>query len=194
MAEEQRRREEAEQRRREEAEKETRRREEQKRFAVWGGAAGVVLLLLLALLWVLSARRRRDAVRVAQDRAATAEQEAADARRRTAPAPFDCVLTGSDGSGVALALNLRRDALGTPGGVVIGRDPVESSHVVVDSSVSRTHARVYARGEALHVEDLGSTNGTFLNGRRLAGNQAVRMRDGDELVLGALTLRVELRR
>ena len=204
-AEERRRREEAERERNEKQEEAevveqavgeaTQRMEEQKRFVLWSSAAGAALLLLLALFWVLSARRKRQAVRAAQDRAAAAEQEAAEARRRAAPAPapFDCVLTGRDGGGAVLALNLRRDALGTPGGVVIGRDPLGSSHVVVDESVSRTHARVYARGGALHVEDLGSTNGTFLNGRRLVEGQGVRMRDGDELVLGALTLRVELR-
>ena len=170
----------------------TQRMEEQKRFVLWSSAAGAALLLLLALFWVLSARRRRHAVRMAQVRAAAAEREAAEARRRAAPAPFDCVLTGRDGGGAVLALNLRRAALGAPGGAVIGRDPMESSHVVVDESVSRTHARVYARGGALHVEDLGSTNGTYLNGRRLVEGQGVRMRDGDELVVGALAFRVEV--
>ena len=171
----------------------TQRMEEQKRIVLWSSAAGAALLLLLALFWVLSARRKRQAVRMAQDRAAAAEREAAEARRRTAPAPFDCVLTGRDGGGAAVALNLRRDALGTSEGAVIGRDPMESSHVVADESVSRMHARVYAHGGVLHVEDLGSTNGTFVNGRRLVEGQGVRMRDGDELVLGALTLRVELK-
>ena len=171
----------------------TQRMEEQKRIVLWSSAAGAALLLLLALFWLLSARRKRQAVRLAQDRAAAAEREAAEARRRTASAPFDCVLTGRDGGGAAVALNLRRDALGTSEGAVIGRDPMESSHVVADESVSRTHARVYVHGGVLHVEDLGSTNGTFVNGRRLVEGQGVRMRDGDELVLGALTLRVELR-
>ena len=202
-AEERRRREEAERERNEKQEEAqvvgqavdvaTQRMEEQKRIVLWSSAAGAALLLLLALFWVLSARRKRQAVRMAQDRAAVAEREAAEARRRTAPAPFDCVLTGRDGGGAAVALNLRRDALGTSEGAVIGRDPMESSHVVADESVSRMHARVYAHGGALHVEDLGSTNGTFVNGRRLVEAQGVRLRDGDELVLGALTLRVELK-
>ena len=173
----------------------THRLEQQKRFILWSSAAGVALLLLLALFWVLSARRKRQAMRTAQERAAVAEQEAADARRRAAPAPapYDCVLTGSDGGGAVVALNVRRDALVAPGGAVIGRDPARSSHVVVDPSMSRAHARVYVHGEVLHVEDLGSTNGTFLNGRRLVQGQGEPAYDGDELVLGALTLRVELR-
>ena len=205
VAEEQRRREEAERQRNEKQEEAqvfeqavdeaTRRMEEQERFALWGGAGGAALLLLLSLFWVLSAQRKRQAIRTAQVRATEAEQEAAEARRREAPAPapFDCVLTGRDGGGAAIALNLRRDALVAPGGVVIGRDPARSSHVVVDPSMSRAHARVYARGGVLHVEDLGSTNGTFLNGHRLVEGQGELAYDGDELVLGALTLRVELR-
>ena len=202
-AEERRRREEAERQRNETQEEAdvvgqavdvaTQRMEEQKRIVLWSSAAVAALVLLLAFFWLLSARRKRQAVRMAQDRAAAAEREAAEARRRTASAPYDCVLTGRDGGGAAVALNLRRDALGTSEGAVIGRDPMESSHVVADESVSRTHARVYAHGGVLHVEDLGSTNGTFVNGRRLVEGQGVRMRDGDELVLGALTLRVELR-
>ena len=205
VAEEQRRREEAERQRNEKQEEAqvfeqavdeaTRRMEEQKRFALWGGAGGAALLLLLSLFWVLSAQRKRQAIRTAQVRATEAEQEAAEARRREAPAPapFDCVLTGRDGGGAAIALNLRRDALVASGGAVIGRDPARSSHVVVDPSMSRAHARVYVRDEVLHVEDLGSTNGTFLNGSRLVEGQGELAYDGDELVLGALTLRVELR-
>ena len=183
----------AEARGREEAQR--RSSEQLKRFALWGGTAAVVLLVLILLFWVLSARRKRQAIRSAQARAAVAEQEAVEAQQRAAPepAPFDCVLTGRDGGGTAHALNLRRDALGASGGAVIGRDPAGSSHVVVDPSVSRAHARVYAHGGVLHVEDLGSTNGTFLNGQRMAEGQGARVRDGDELVLGSVTFRVELR-
>ena len=174
-----------------------RRSEQVERFAQWGGAAGAALLVLILLFWALSARRKRRAIRSAQARAAVAEREAAEARQRAAAvpesAPFDCILTGRNVEGVALALNLRRDALGASGGAVIGRDPAESSHVVVDPGVSRAHARVYADGGVLHIEDLGSTNGTFLNEERLVEGRRMRVRDGDELALGSVTFRVELR-
>lgn len=56
--------------------------------------------------------------------------------------------------------------------------------------VSRRHAEIHHKGELLHVMDLGSTNGTFLNGFQLQPNQPRILRDGDELSLGQMTLLV----
>ena len=168
-AEEQRRREEAERQRNEKEEEAevfeqavdvaTRRMEQQKRFALWGGAAGVALLLLLAadLGAVGAPQAPGDAYGTGPCGGGRAGSGGGAAAAAPAPAPYDCVLTGRDGGGAVVALNLRRDALVAPGGAVIGRDPARSSHVVVDPSMSRAHARVYVRGGGLHVEDLGST-------------------------------------
>ncbi|MCA9938020.1 MAG: FHA domain-containing protein, partial [Anaerolineales bacterium] len=53
--------------------------------------------------------------------------------------------------------------------VTLGRDPV-SDIVVNDPEVSRLHARI-TRGETgCEIQDLGSTNGTFLDGKRLSGD------------------------
>ena len=49
------------------------------------------------------------------------------------------------------------------GELVIGRDP-ECKIQLSDSNVSRKHARVIFRNEEYHVEDLDSTNGTYVNG------------------------------
>jgi hypothetical protein len=71
----------------------------------------------------------------------------------------------------------------------IGRSD-ESEIVLVDASVSRAHAVLeITRGEAV-VRDLGSTNGTFLNGRRI---ERARLRDGDELRFGNTRMRFEAR-
>lgn len=57
--------------------------------------------------------------------------------------------------------------------------------------VSREHAAlVLAEEDALKIVDLNSTNGTFLNGHRLAAGQARILRDGDRLRLGSLELTV----
>ena len=76
------------------------------------------------------------------------------------------------------------------GPVVIGRSP--SSDVVVDEPfVSATHARLTLQGPALVLEDLGSTNGTMINGHLIG--QPVTLRDGDELQIGDTIMRVSRR-
>jgi hypothetical protein len=61
--------------------------------------------------------------------------------------------------------------------------------VVEDPSVSRTHLLLEQLGGTWFVEDLGSRNGTYLNGQRITGRRVVR--PGDELRLGVV--RVVLR-
>jgi pSer/pThr/pTyr-binding forkhead associated (FHA) protein len=57
-----------------------------------------------------------------------------------------------------------------------------------DTFVSQLHARVFRRDGELFVEDLGSTNGTYLNKKKIA--TAVGMRRGDKLQVGKTTLEV----
>jgi FHA domain len=58
-----------------------------------------------------------------------------------------------------------------------------------DTFVSQLHARVFRRDGQLYVEDLGSTNGTYLNRSKVAS--AVAMRRGDQLKIGKTTLEVQ---
>ncbi len=69
----------------------------------------------------------------------------------------------------------------------IGRSD-ENDIVLNDPSISRTHAAVEISGGGAMLRDLDSTNGTFLNGRRI---RAEALRDGDELQLGNTRLRFE---
>jgi pSer/pThr/pTyr-binding forkhead associated (FHA) protein len=57
-----------------------------------------------------------------------------------------------------------------------------------DSYVSQLHARVFTKDGTFHVEDLGSTNGTYLNTRKVTGPMAVKR--GDRLKIGATVLEV----
>lgn len=61
-----------------------------------------------------------------------------------------------------------------------------------DKGVSRHHARIVTSEEGLTICDLGSTNGTRLNGSRLAPNHAYRLRDGDQVECGALRMVVKI--
>ena len=73
--------------------------------------------------------------------------------------------------------------------IVIGRD--EQADLVISSpSVSRRHARILRRNEQYYVEDLGSSNGTFVNGQRV--QQSTPLNTGDDITLGqAIRLRFD---
>jgi pSer/pThr/pTyr-binding forkhead associated (FHA) protein len=60
----------------------------------------------------------------------------------------------------------------------------------VEKGVSRQHARIVFHDDELTIEDIGSVNGTFLNGRRIVPYQAVPLNDGDVVQLGTLVLQV----
>jgi pSer/pThr/pTyr-binding forkhead associated (FHA) protein len=81
--------------------------------------------------------------------------------------------------------------LDIPGPVCeIGRDPGASLRLEEDS-VSKHHARLTrSEGEGYEIEDLDSSNGTFVNGRRIHGRTA--LRPGDLIRLGAVILKLEV--
>lgn len=70
----------------------------------------------------------------------------------------------------------------------LGRD-VNNTIVVDDPFASGEHAALTFRGRAWYVEDLGSTNGTFVNGSRVDGVAPLGF--GDELQVGQVRLRLE---
>jgi len=70
----------------------------------------------------------------------------------------------------------------------LGRD-VNNAIVLEDPFVSSRHAVLSFRGRTWYVEDLGSTNGTYVNGIRIDG--AVPVGWGDELQVGGVRLRLE---
>ncbi|WP_199242778.1 adenylate/guanylate cyclase domain-containing protein [Vitiosangium sp. GDMCC 1.1324] len=66
----------------------------------------------------------------------------------------------------------------------LGRHPSNTLRLV-DREVSKEHATIERMGRDFILRDLGSSNGTFVNGRRVA---ELRLRDGDEIALGASKL------
>jgi predicted component of type VI protein secretion system len=65
--------------------------------------------------------------------------------------------------------------------ISIGRDSTNTI-VINDAEVSRRHARMDLRGAAYVIQDLGSTNGTFVNGARIRGIQV--LNSGDTVAFG----------
>lgn len=62
-----------------------------------------------------------------------------------------------------------------------------------DAKVSRRHARIRRHAGSYSIEDLGSTNGTYVNrGRRLLPGNAQALHDGDEVIVGKTFLRFQI--
>jgi hypothetical protein len=76
-----------------------------------------------------------------------------------------------------------------PAGATMGRSR-QCDVMVDDPNVSRTHAEVRPRGGSWVLTDLGSTNGSRLNGHRVEGTEV--LKPGDEIELGSTQLTFEL--
>jgi len=93
---------------------------------------------------------------------------------------------GSGGGSIVVVADDRRVSLGdTP--IVIGRAS-DADVRLTDTSVSRRHAELRRSGDSWVIVDLGSTNGTRVNG---AGVRERRLSDGDTIAVGDATLRFE---
>lgn len=74
-----------------------------------------------------------------------------------------------------------------PGENTIGRRS-ENKIVLTDSYVSGSHAEIAADDDGFWLTDMGSTNGTVLDGIKLEPNDRTALNDGDEIVFGQTTL------
>ncbi|NDH61013.1 MAG: adenylate/guanylate cyclase domain-containing protein [Alphaproteobacteria bacterium] len=98
---------------------------------------------------------------------------------------------GPDSAGHKHAFDVALDKLMNQSqGLVIGRSADQCELVVPHATVSRRHARLSLAGEALQVEDLGSTNGTAINGTVLRAGSPAAIHAGNKLRIGDVELLV----
>ncbi len=95
----------------------------------------------------------------------------------------------SSSAGALLLVGGRRLVL-APAGAVLGRSR-ECDVVLDDSGVSRRHAQIRPRDGGWTIEDLGSTNGLRVNGRRVTGSAPLNR--GDRIEMGSTEIAFELR-
>lgn len=69
-----------------------------------------------------------------------------------------------------------------------------TSYEAADKGVSRRHASIIRKDGSLYLVDMTSANGTFLNGQKLVPLQPRVLRDGDDIRLGHLTIRITFER
>jgi hypothetical protein len=160
----------------------------------WGAGIGVALVLVL----VVALRRPRERILHAVDSVSriikrSSGSQASGSQRREAPvnAKRGLVLSGAAANGKLVSFPLEVAALEGQG-ISLGRDAALVDYSIDDDLISRRHARfTYADGK-VRIEDLNSTNGTFVNGRQVAGFMPVDMNVGDSVRVGNLTLAVSM--
>ena len=74
----------------------------------------------------------------------------------------------------------------------IGKDGAKADEIIGEGEVSRIHVKVVADAQGVFMIDQESTNGTFVNGRRLVPWERCRLEDGDMIGISSIYYKVEL--
>ena len=153
---------------------------------VMPGAIGAALLLALGALVV--AMKKSVAVRetFTQYKRRTEPQKTATVAAKRIP---KCLLRGRDSSHHSVEF-LVDPAECQTSPLIIGRGGAQCQLVIDDPTVSRRHASLLWAGGRLQLTDLGSTNGTWLDGASIT-TQPVALRYGQTLTLGKVVLTIE---
>jgi hypothetical protein len=136
---------------------------------------GFLAVLYLFLLWVARSASR-DLARLEGSQAAGEPPDAVPSRRRERGGP-------DLRSGVEPRLEVVAAMGHDPGtsfdvgqGATLGRS--NGADIRIDDPfASSAHARIFGRGDFMYVEDMGSTNGTYLNGRQLKQPEQLKVAD-----------------
>jgi pSer/pThr/pTyr-binding forkhead associated (FHA) protein len=134
------------------------------------GFLALVYLFLMLVVRVVLRELRAPAL------AATAPGSTPPAAKKSAaPKPFATLR-------VAVPESRRGEIVAIDGEITVGRGGGCALVLADDHYASTLHARVFRRGNDLYVEDLGSRNGTFVNGNRI--ETTTRLRRGDRVQFG----------
>jgi pSer/pThr/pTyr-binding forkhead associated (FHA) protein len=138
------------------------------------------LVLLYLFIWRIVRSAARD-VRMPQESFILAPSQAAELAALRNSGRLVVVRSPALSEGDELTLN--------SSALLLGRGSDNDVNLARDEFASSKHARVEPRRDGVWVEDVGSTNGTYLNGIRLT--QAKRLAPGDVVRIGETELRYE---
>ena len=136
---------------------------------------GFLAVLYLFLLWVARSALK-DLARGGDATAAAEPVEPPSPRRRQSTVPD---LRSGVAPRVVVVAAMGHEpgtTFDVGGGATMGRS--DNAEIRVDDPfASSAHARVFSRGDFMYVEDMGSTNGTYLNGRQLRTAERLKVAD-----------------
>jgi pSer/pThr/pTyr-binding forkhead associated (FHA) protein len=143
-------------------------------------AKALLLLLLFAFIYAVMRRGIGDLRRIPDDE--LYEPGRGDYAPRSSREP-ELIVEDSEILAPETRFSLR------DGATSIGRSSASDIVLKSDDYASGRHAQLTRHGGLLYVEDAGSTNGTFVNGRKAVG--ATPLRHGDTVRIGSTTFRYE---
>ena len=148
--------------------------------------SAVVVLFVLAIVTVIFLSTRGQ-------RATTGNQERPSSHTEMHNGDLsEYVLDGRDEDGIRYLLRISGDQLNRNDGVVIGRNPKDSPYIINHSDVSRKHARIKLMKDRVFIEDLGSTNGTSVNGQAIEDKGLVTVNHGDQIIIGSVVMKLRV--
>ncbi len=137
----------------------------------------LVVVLIVAILFFWLAKNRQDASKPDTSGPSTPKPAApasVAAAQRPPVTPTEQMVVLHDLSGIS-----GQDKINLSGEVIIGRKAINpaTSLVIPSTTISRQHAQFVSENNAWWIVDLGSGNGTFVNGKRIASRQ--QLNEGD---------------
>ena len=150
---------------------------------------GVLILTVFVALFVIRKRNPPAPVRDASQARLDATPEETVLQK---PQFAEYVLDGRDENGIRYLLRISGDQMLKEDGIVIGRNPQDSPHIINHADVSRKHARMKVMKNRVFIEDLGSTNGTSINGRSIDDRGLVSVDNGDQIIIGSVVMKLRV--
>ena len=99
------------------------------------------------------------------------------------------VLAGFDSNGHVVRLSFdAEDPKLYDDGLILGRDSQSCDLHISDQSISRRHAKIFITNGDIWIEDLGSTNGIYINGKKIRANQSAPFNLSGTLAIGGIEL------
>jgi hypothetical protein len=150
-------------------------------------------LLVMALLVYKSARKNPSlTISGPQLPVAPSDPDMAAANPQKSATAAEYVLDGCDDAGIRYLLRMPGSQLLAANGVVIGRNPKDSPYIINHADVSRKHARLRMMQDRVFIEDLGSTNGTSVNGQAIDEKGPISVISGDQIIIGSVVMKLKV--
>ena len=153
------------------------------------GLSGVLMIVLAIVLFFA---RQRSASSRAPAVFGSGQGENLPSTEIHREALSEYVLDGRDDDGIRYLLRISGDQLVDQDGVVIGRNPKDSPYIINHADVSRKHARIRVKNHRVFIEDLGSTNGTSVNGQSIDDKGPVSVSSGDQIIIGSVVMKLRV--